>query len=91
MSTSLTYLAAARGRPNLTVRGGTVADRVEVHGGADEPARIRYDAGRALQFESPEHAGAPPAVRGSWMEPEGLHWVENIDECRYHAIRIELK
>ena len=57
----------------------------------DEPARIRYYAGRAMQFESPEHSGAPPAVRVSWMEPEGPHSVENIDERRYHAIRIELK
>jgi hypothetical protein len=30
-------------------------------------------------------------VRVSWMEPEGPHSVENIDERRYHAIRIELK
>jgi len=57
----------------------------------DEPARIRYYVGRAMQFESPEHPGAQPAVRVSWMEPEGLHSVENIDERRYHAIRIELK
>jgi hypothetical protein len=47
--------------------------------------------GRAMQFESPEHSGAPPAVRVSWLEPEGPHSVENIDERRYHAIRIELK
>jgi choline dehydrogenase len=40
MSTSLTYLAAARGRPNLTVRGGTVADRIEVHGGAATGVRL---------------------------------------------------
>jgi choline dehydrogenase len=40
MSTSLTYLAAARGRPNLTVRGGAVADRVEVHGGAATGVRL---------------------------------------------------
>jgi hypothetical protein len=57
----------------------------------DEPARIRYYAGRALQFESPEHAGAMPAVRVSWMEPEGPDSVENIDERRYHALRIELR
>jgi len=25
------------------------------------------------------------------MEPEGPHSVENIDEHRYHAIRVELK
>jgi hypothetical protein len=57
----------------------------------DEPARIRYYVGRAMQFESPEHSGAPPAVGVSWMEPVGLHSVESIDERCYHAIRIELK
>ena len=57
----------------------------------DEPARIRYYLGHAMQFESPEHSGAPPAVRVSWMEPECPHSVENIDEHRYHAVRIELK
>jgi hypothetical protein len=30
-------------------------------------------------------------VRVRWMEPEGPHWVENIDEYRYHAIRVELR
>jgi hypothetical protein len=57
----------------------------------DEPARIRYYVGNAVQFESPEHSGALPAVRVGWMEPEGPHSVENIDERRYHAIRVELK
>jgi hypothetical protein len=57
----------------------------------DEPARIRYYVGSAMQFESPEHSGAPPAVRVSWIEPEGPHSVENIDDRRYHAIRVELK
>jgi hypothetical protein len=57
----------------------------------DEPARIRYYVGSAVKFESPEHSGAPPAARVSWMEPEGPHSVENVDERRYHAIRIELK
>jgi choline dehydrogenase len=33
MSTALTYLTGARGRPNLTVRGGAMADRIEVRGG----------------------------------------------------------
>ena len=40
MSTSLTYLAAARGRPNLTVRGGALADRVEVRGGTATGVRL---------------------------------------------------
>ncbi len=57
----------------------------------DEPARIRYYVGSVMQFESAEHSGAPPAVRVSWMEPEGPHSVENVDERRYHAIRVELK
>jgi len=55
----------------------------------DEPARIRYYQGDALLFES--QARSEPGVRVRWMEPEGPHSVENIDEHRYHAIRIELK
>ena len=57
----------------------------------DEPARIRYYQGAELRFESPERPGSPPGVRVRWMEPEGPHSVENIDERRYHAIRVELK
>jgi choline dehydrogenase len=41
MSTSLTYLAAAaRDRPNLTISGGAMADRVEVHGGVATGVRL---------------------------------------------------
>jgi hypothetical protein len=40
---------------------------------------------------SAERAWVLPAVRVGWMEPEGPHSVENIDERRYHAIRVELK
>jgi hypothetical protein len=57
----------------------------------DEPARIRYYQGAAVQFESQPRSGSLPAVRVRWMEPEGPHSVENIDEHRYHAIRVELK
>jgi len=32
MSTALTHLAAARGRPNLSIRAGTAVDRVELRG-----------------------------------------------------------
>jgi hypothetical protein len=56
----------------------------------DEPARIRYYQGAALIFESAA-SGSPPGIRVRWMEPEGPHSVENIDERRYHAIRVELK
>ena len=57
----------------------------------DEPARIRYYTGSALRFESQARSVSQPGVRVRWMEPEGPHSVENIDEHRYHAIRIELK
>jgi quercetin dioxygenase-like cupin family protein len=57
----------------------------------DEPARIRYYVGDALRFESPGHAESAPRVQAQWMEPEGPHSVENVDERRYHAIRVELK
>ena len=57
----------------------------------DEPARIRYYQGGALLFESQPGPGPEPGVRVRWMEPEGPHCVENIDQHRYHAIRIELK
>lgn len=57
----------------------------------DEPARIRYYQGEALLFESQPHSESPAGPRLRWMEPEGPHSVENIDEHRYHALRIELK
>jgi len=57
----------------------------------DEPARIRYYADGVLRFESQAPSGSSPGVRVRWMEPEGPHSVENIDQRRYHAIRVELK
>ena len=57
----------------------------------DKPARIRYYEGDTLRFESPERLGSQAGVRVRWMAPEGPHSVENIDEYRYHAIRVELK
>ena len=57
----------------------------------DEPARIRYYQGDALQYESQARFESPADVRVHWMEPEGPHSVQNVDECRYHAIRVELK
>lgn len=62
----------------------------------DRATRIRYyDGDDELAFESPERApdetatADPPETE--WMEPEGPHAVENVDEVPYHAIRIELK
>ena len=57
----------------------------------DEPARIRYYRGGTLQYESQARFESPPGGRVRWMEPEGPHSVQNIDERRYHAIRVELK
>ena len=57
----------------------------------DEPARIRYYQGDALVFESQAGPQSASGVRVRWMEPEGPHSVQNIDQRRYHAIRIELK
>jgi hypothetical protein len=57
----------------------------------DEPARIRYYQAGAMLFGSQPGPGPEPGVRVRWMEPEGPHFVENIDQHRYHAIRIELK
>ena len=57
----------------------------------DNPARIRYYAGGTLQFESAARPAAPSGPLVRWMGPEGPHSVENIDQHRYHAIRIELK
>ena len=57
----------------------------------DQPARIRYYAEGALTFETPAGPTTAAGLRVSRLEPEGPHWVENIDQQRYHAIRIELK
>ena len=51
----------------------------------DEPPRIRYYVGEELRFESQSSLEPPSGVRVRWMEPEGPHSVENIDEHCYHA------
>jgi hypothetical protein len=56
----------------------------------DEPARIRYYRDNVLLFESQARPGPASRVRARWLEPEGPHSVENIDQHRYHAVRIEL-
>lgn len=56
------------------------------------PARIRYYTGETLTFTSPEQPSpATPGPRVSWLDPEGPHSVENIDDHTYGALRIELK
>jgi predicted metal-dependent enzyme (double-stranded beta helix superfamily) len=57
----------------------------------DEPARIIYHAPGAEPLEFGQQLGTKSGPRVQWMEPEGPHSVENTDQHRYHAIRIELK
>lgn len=57
----------------------------------DQRTRIRYyGADKVLEFESPEYV--EPTLGPTWLEPEGLHAVENLDPTTpYHGIRIEIK
>jgi predicted metal-dependent enzyme (double-stranded beta helix superfamily) len=57
----------------------------------DQPAHIRYYVGNELRFESSQATDSAPGTRVRWMKPEGPHSVENVDQHRYHAIRVELK
>jgi predicted metal-dependent enzyme (double-stranded beta helix superfamily) len=57
----------------------------------DEPARIRYYEHGVQTFESPARTTPPERHKAVWMDAEGPHSVENIDSCRYHALRIELR
>jgi hypothetical protein len=56
----------------------------------DGPARIRYYQGDTLTFSSPPDT-ASAGTRASWMAPEDPHSVENVDDHRYRAVRVELK
>src|SRR5262245_13096819 len=56
----------------------------------DGSARIRYYQGDTLTFSSPEDTAAE-GTRADWMDPEGPHSVENVDNHPYHAIRVELR
>ena len=61
MSTALTHLATARGRPNLTIRAGTTVDRVELRG---TTARgIRITSGETIE------ADAIVVAAGSYASP----------------------
>jgi hypothetical protein len=56
------------------------------------PARIRYYTGQTLTFTSPEQpSSAASGPRVGWLDPEGPHSVENIDDHAYGAFRIEFK
>src|SRR5262245_29338302 len=51
-----------------------------------QPARIRYYTGADLTFTSPDQTSAADSgPRASWLEPEGPHSVENVDDHTYRA------
>jgi len=56
---------------------------------------LYYGADGTVEFESPEVQGQAgqdvSQPQTEWMEPEGLHAVENIDTRPYRAIRVEVK
>lgn len=58
----------------------------------DQRSRIRYynEEDRPV-YETPKNFEAPENLEPRWMDPEGLHAVENIDSKPFHAIRIEIK
>ncbi len=57
-----------------------------------QPTRIKYfGADGEVEFESPLGSRPASASEPKWMEPEGLHAVENIDTLPYRAYRVELK
>jgi hypothetical protein len=58
----------------------------------DRRSRIRYYSEEdKLVYETPMNSEAPENLEPRWMDPEGLHAVENIDSKPLHAIRIEIK
>jgi quercetin dioxygenase-like cupin family protein len=57
----------------------------------DEPTRIRYYAEGELRLEIQRGLSGQVQVQVRWLEPEGPHSVENVDQRRYHAVRVELK
>jgi hypothetical protein len=57
-----------------------------------QPARSRYYTGDTLTSTSPEQSSpADSGPRANWIEPEGPHSVENVDDRIYGAFRIEFK
>lgn len=58
-----------------------------------EPARIRYyGADGELRFETPADRDLTDSpLDADWLQPEGLHSVENIGDRPFRALRVELK
>ncbi|MEV5887544.1 GMC family oxidoreductase N-terminal domain-containing protein [Streptomyces sp. NPDC052020] len=72
-STALTYLAPARDRENLTVRGGVLVDRVTVHNGRATGVLLADAAGTELRAREVVLAagayGSPPILMRSGIGP----------------------
>jgi choline dehydrogenase len=73
MSTAITYLAAARGRPNLEVRAGAEADRVVIEGG--RAVGVRLVGGEVVEAGTVVLAagafGSPAILLRSGIGPPG--------------------
>jgi predicted metal-dependent enzyme (double-stranded beta helix superfamily) len=58
----------------------------------DSSTKIRYynEQGQGTEYPERETSADKPFVE--WLQPEGLHAVENLDSSKvYHAIRVEFK
>jgi hypothetical protein len=56
----------------------------------DRTARIRYYDHDTKVFESRSAPPAPTQPRTVWLASEGPHSVQNIDDHKCHAFRVEL-
>ena len=58
----------------------------------DEPSQILYyDAEGKMIFDSRMSNELRTSPITSYLDPEGLHAVENVGDKPFHAIRVELK
>ncbi len=58
----------------------------------DSSTRIKYYGEDGVGVEYPERKESKEKPFIEWLEPEGLHAVENLDSTKtYHAVRIEIK
>lgn len=58
----------------------------------DSSTKICYYDYAGKQTEYPEREISKDKPFVEWLDPEGLHAVENLDQTKiYHAIRVELK
>lgn len=56
----------------------------------DRPARIRYYEGDEPGVDVSPSKDPQALPKTEWLDPEGPHSIENLDQHDYHAYRIEL-